>query len=156
MGLFTPPEDLLISAMVAKQPQVRLEHCIGSIEGVFKSALKKDRRLLAFLSSYEANYIKKSLVQLSYDYDVVIQYQEASPPSISDVVVDNGDWDATTVLKKGVPQELTLITSDIDSVTKKLAGIMDMLLSSYEGIHGWQTNYYAFDKLSSDTVCTIS
>ena len=41
MGLFTPPEDLLISAMVAKQPQVRLEHCIGSIEGVFKSALKK-------------------------------------------------------------------------------------------------------------------
>ena len=104
MGLFTPPEDLLISAMVAKQPQVRLEHCIGSIEGVFKSALKKDRRLLAFLSSYEANYIKKSLVQLSYDYDVVIQYQKASPPSISDVVVDNGDWDATTVLKKAFPK----------------------------------------------------
>ena len=156
MGLFTPPEDLLISAMTSKQPQVRLEHCIGSIEGVFKNALKKERRLLAFLSSYEANYLKKGLVQLSYDYDVTIQYQEPSPSSINDVIVDNGDWDATTLLKKGVPQELTLITSDIGSISKKLTSIMDTLLSSYEGIHGWQTSSYSFDKLSTDTVCTIS
>ena len=156
MGLFTPPEDLLISAMTSKQPQVRLEHCIGSIEGIFKNALKKERRLLAFLSSYEANYLKKGLVQLSYDYDVTIQYQEPSPSSINDVIVDNGDWDATTLLKKGVPQELTLITSDIGSISKKLTSIMDTLLSSYEGIHGWQTSSYSFDKLSTDTVCTIS
>ena len=51
MGLFTPPEDLLISAMTSKQPQVRLEHCIGSIEGVFKNALKKS---VGFQRSYQA------------------------------------------------------------------------------------------------------
>lgn len=156
MGLFTPPEDLLISAMSSRQPQVRLEHCIGSIEGVFKNAFRKERRLLAFLSGYEASYLKKGLVQLSYDYDVTIQYQGLSPSSINDVVVDNGNWDATTVIKKGVPQELTLITSDIGSVSKKMTDIMDMLLCSYEGIQGWQTNSFSFDKLSADIVCTIS
>ena len=49
MGLFTPPEDLLISAMSSKQPQIRLEHCIGSIDSVFKNALKKERRLFVKL-----------------------------------------------------------------------------------------------------------
>lgn len=156
MGLFTSPEDLLISAMASKQPQVRLEHCIGSIEGVFKNALKKERRLLAFLSSYEANYLKKGLVQLSYDYDVTIQYQDLSPTSINDVTIDNGDWDATSILTKGVPKELTLITSDIDNISKKLTDIMDVLLSSYEGVHGWQTSLCSFDTLSADSVCRIS
>lgn len=156
MGLFTPSEDLLINAITSKQSRIRLEHCIGSIDGVFKNALKKERRLLAFLSSYEVNYLKKGLIQLSYDYDVAIQYREPCPNSINDVVIDNGDWDAFTVLKKGVPQELTLITSDIESVSKKLMDIFYVILSSYEGIHGWQTSALSFDKLSPDIVCTIS
>lgn len=42
MALFTPPEDLLIRAMLAKQLQVRLNHCIGPLDLVFKSALKKN------------------------------------------------------------------------------------------------------------------
>src|SRR5699024_1426555 len=121
-----------------------LEHCIGSIDGVFKNALKKERRLLAFLSSYEANFVKKGLVQISYDYDVTIQYQESCPTSLNDVVVDNGDWDATTILKKGIPQEVTLITNDIPGVSKKLTDILDVMLSSYEGIHGWQTSTLSF------------
>lgn len=156
MGLFTSPEDLLISAMSSKQSQIRLEHCVGSIDAVFKNALKKERRLLAFLSSYEADYLKKGLVQLYYDYDVTIQYQEQSPSSINEVVVDNGDWDAATVLKKGAPQELTLITSDIESVSKKLTSLLETFLSSYEGIHGWEIKSCSFDKLSTDIVCTIS
>lgn len=156
MGLFTPPEDLLITAMASKQPQVRLGHCIGSIDGVFKKAFKKEPRLLAFLSSYEVNYLKKGFIQLSYDYDVAIQYQDSCPDSLDDVVVDNGDWDAGTILKKGMPQELILITSDIAAVSKKLTDIFGVMLSSYEGMHGWQTNTFSFEKLSADTVCAIS
>lgn len=156
MGLFTPPEDLLISAMSSKQPQIRLEYCIGSIDGIFKKALKKERRLLAFLSSYEANFIKKGLVQIRYDYDVTIQYQEPCPVSLNDVTVDNGDWDVTTVLKKGIPQEVTLITNDVPGVSKKLTDILDVMLSSYEGIHGWQISTLSLEKISSDVVCAIS
>lgn len=156
MGLFTPPEDLLIRAMSSMQPQVRLEHCLGSIEGVFKSALKKEPRLLAYLSGYEANYLKKGLVQLSYDYDVTIEYREPAPSSIDDVVLDRGSWDAASILTKGAPREFTLVTSDAARVSEKLTDLLDSLLSSYEGIHGWEANAHSFEKLSPDTVCVIS
>ena len=61
MGLFTPPEDLLISAMSSKQPQIRLEHCIGSIDGVFKNALKKAEPCCqqGFSSPYKKNHKNK-------------------------------------------------------------------------------------------------
>ena len=156
MRFFTTSEDLLIRAMSSKQTQVHLEHCLGSIEDIFKNVFKKERRLLAFLLSYEASYIKRSLLQLSYDYDVTIEYREVSPASINDVVVDNGDWDATSVLKEGVPQELIIITSECKSVSNKMESINEMLLSSYEGISGWKTTFFSFEKLSVDSVCTIS
>ena len=49
MGLFTPPEDLLISAMSSKQPQIRLEHCIGSIDGIQKCAKKRAKAFSIFI-----------------------------------------------------------------------------------------------------------
>lgn len=156
MGRSRSPEDLLIRAIVSRQPQVYLAHCMGSIEGVFKNACKKERRLLAFLAGYETSCLKKGLLQLCYDYDVTIQYQEHSPSSIDDVIVDDGDWDAATLLKKGRPLECVIVTGDAASISKKLGSITDTLLGSYEGIHGWQTAAYSFDKLSADTVCAIS
>ena len=156
MGQSTHPEDLLISAMIDKEPEVRLEHCFASIQDIFKRALNKDRRLLAFLSSYGARYMKKGLIQVAYDYDVTIQYREQAPSSIDDVVVDDGDWDASTLIKKGTPRELTLVTSYYDRVSEKLSEIMCILLSSCEGVHGFNTDCFVFENLSSDTVCTIS
>jgi len=156
MAFFTPPEDLVIQAMTAKQPQVRLEHCTGSLDNVFKNALRKERRLLAFLSGYEANYQKKGLVQLSRDYDVIIHYQQEAPASIDDVILDDGQWDAATLLKKGAPQRVTLVTADMTGVSKKLTDICDQLLSNYEGIFGWETNAATFESVSTDTVCTIT
>lgn len=70
MGIITSPEDALVSAMMSKQGQVRLQHCVGSLDTVFKNALKKEPRLLAYLASYQYSYIKKGLVQIMYDYDV--------------------------------------------------------------------------------------
>lgn len=156
MALFTPPEDLLIRAMLAKQLQVRLNHCIGPLDLVFKSALKKERRLLAFLSSDEASYMKTGIVQLCYDYDVTIQYRDSCPESVDDVVLDNGDWDASTILKKGAPQDIVLVTNDVPGTTRKMSEILEQLTNSYEGLHGWRTNSFSFEKISSDSVCTIT
>lgn len=156
MGIITSPEDTLISAMSSKQGQVRLQHCVGSVDTVFKNALKKDPRLLAYLSSYQYSYMKRGLVQIMYDYDVTIQYQDSCPESLNDVIVDNGDWNANSIIKKGVPKEVTLITSDVDGVTQKLANILDIMLSNYEGIHGWLTSTSSFEKLTTDVVCIIT
>lgn len=156
MGQSTHPEDLLINAMINKEPQVRLEHCFASIGDIFKRALSKDRRLLAFLSSYGASYMKKGLIQVAYDYDVTIEYREQTPSSIDDVIIDDSAWDASDLIKKGAPQELTLVTSDYNRVMEQLSNTMDILLSSYEGVHGFNTDSIVFDDLSTDTACTIT
>lgn len=155
MGFFTPPEDLLISAMSSRQPQVRLEHCIGSLEGVFRKALKKERRLSAYLLSYDVNFLRNGLAQISFDYDVTIQYQDNCPASLDDVIVDNDDWDAGSLLKKGVPREVTLVTDNVDRVSKKLTDMLDIMVSKYEGIHGWQVNTSMLENLTTDVVCII-
>lgn len=155
MGIITSPEDTLISAMSSKQGQVRLQHCVGSLDTVFKNALKKDPRLLAYLASYQYSYMKKGLVQIMYDYDVTITYQDDCPDSLDDIVVDSGDWDATTILEKGNPKPIQLVTADPAKIGTKLSEQMGKLLSSYEGINGWSTQTSSFDKLTEMNLCNI-
>lgn len=156
MALFTRPEELLTQAITSKQSHVRLEHCIGSLENVFKAAFKQEPRLLPFLSGYDSSYLKKGMVQLSYDYDVTLHFREPCPASIDDVVVDRGDWDASEVLTKGAPREVTLVTSDASNISKQLSALLPLLISRYEGVCGWKTNSSMFDTLSPDSVFTIS
>lgn len=156
MGLFTPPEEVLADAMLARQPRVQLEHCTGSIDGIIKKALKKDRRLLAWLAGYSVSYTKKGMVQLIYDYNVEIQYREEAPARIEDVIVDNGDWDPKTLLKKGMPAEAVLVTADPQSVRDRLSEVLELIAGGYEGVHGAQTGTSSFEKLSEDSVCGIT
>ena len=156
MGLFTAPEDILIEAISEKRPQVRLEHCVGSIEGVFKNALRKEPRLLAFIGGYEVNYMKKGLVQIRNDYDVVIKYQDCAPDSLNDVIVDNGRWDPMSVIGKAGPREVSIVTKDLNALEKKLSSILDVLPRSYEGCLGWQTGTMSFPKLSGDSLCQLT
>lgn len=156
MGLFTPPEELLMNALISQYPQVHIERCLGTIDAVFRNVLKRERRLLAYLQNYEATYLRKSLVQLCYDYDVLIQYQEPCPKSIDDVIVEDEDWDITALLVNGAPKEATVVTDDTERISKKMDNALYLLLSKYEGIHGWETSTAFFKKLSSDASCRIS
>lgn len=155
MGIISSPEDTLISAMASKQGQVRLRHCIGALDTVFKNALKKEPRLLAYLSGYQYSYMKKGLVQIIYDYDVTITYQDKCPDSLNDIVVDSGDWDASTILEKGSPKQIQLVTANPSVIGTKLSEQMGKLLSSYEGINGWSTQTSSFNKISEMTLCNI-
>ena len=155
MGIITSPEDTLISAMSSKQGQVRLQRCVGSLDTVFKNDLKKDPRLLAYLSSYQYSYMKKGIVQIMYDYDVTIAYQDNCPDSLDDIVMDSGDWDAATILEKGNPKPVQLVTADPGTIGTKLSEQMGKLLSSYEGINGWSTQTSSFDKLSEMNLFNI-
>ena len=156
MGIFTSPEDVLVDALLARKPQVKIERCVGSLDNVFRNALRRERRLLAFIGGYEANYMKKGLVQLSYDYDVTLTYQEDMPDSIDDVFIDDGQWDPMNLLGKVAPKEITIITRDIASLQERLSSIGDVLTSTYEGVFGWQTSTLSFNKLSSDVLCKVS
>ncbi len=149
------PEDALITAMTLKQGQVRLEHCVGSVENIFKNALKKEPRLLTFLSGYQYTYMKKGLVQILYDYDITITYRNESPDSLDDVVVDTGSWDASDILEKGSPKSVQMVTADWEAIGTKLTEKLNKMLSMYEGIHGWKAESYCFEGISEMQVCTI-
>lgn len=156
MGLITSPEDTLISAITSKQGQVLLQHCVGSLENVFKNALKKEPRLLAYFSGYQSSYMKKGLVQIIYDYDVTITYRDECPDALDDIEVDSGSWDASSILEKGSPKELQLVTPDVSVIGTKLTEQMGKLLSMYEGIQGWDAQSCSFDKITEMSLCTIS
>lgn len=141
--------------MTSKQGQVRLQHCVGSLDAVFKKAIKKDPRLLAYLSTYQYSYIKKGLVQILYDYDVTITYQDKCPDSVDEIILDSGDWDASTILEKGNPKSFQLVTTDPGVIGTKLTEQTGRLLSSYEGIIGWSTQTSTFDKLTEMVLCNI-
>ena len=156
MGMVASPEDTLIRAMVSKQGQVRLQHCVGSLETIIKKALKKEPRLLAYLLGYQYSYMKKGIIQILYDYDVTITYQDQCPASLTDVIVDSGTWDASTILEKGGPKEIQIVTSDPSAIEAKLSEQMSKLITCYEGIHGWDMQTSSFDKLSEMTLCSVT
>lgn len=155
MAFFVSPEETLYTALRNRQPFVRLERCIGSLETIFKNAFKRDRRLLAVFSSYEANYMKKGLVQLSYDYDITLQYQENAPNNLEDIMVDDASWDAKCLLEKSGPRECAIVTDDPPALQKKISSIFDRMLSQYEGLCGWRIHSFSFEKMSTDTVCFL-
>ena len=95
-------------------------------------------------------------MQLSYDYEVTLAYQEHTPASIDDVVVDSAAWDPSTIIGKACPKELTIITKDVNAFQAKMSEILDVLISTYEGFFGWSTSTLSFEKLSSDIVCQLS
>lgn len=152
MAFFQKPEDILIAAMSAKQPVVRLERYVGALELAFKRALCKERRLCAFLSRYQANYMKKGLVQLVADYDITLEYQENAPESLTDVIIDNQDFNPNVILTPGVPKEIIVVTDDTDRIEKEMDDFLTYMLSCYEGIAGWTCEARKFDKLTDDSV----
>nr|WP_317413184.1 transglutaminase domain-containing protein [uncultured Solibaculum sp.] len=156
MAFFVSPEETLYTALSSKQSFVRLEHCVGSLETVFKNAFKRDRRLIAIFSSYEANYMKKGLVQLSYDYDVTLHYQENGPNSLDDIMVDDAAWDAGSLLEKSGPKECAIVTDDPSGLQDKITRIFGCMMGRYEGIISWRINSFAFEKMSTDTVCFLT
>lgn len=156
MGRWIPPEDLLSGAIVSKQPQVRLERCPDSIENVFRNVLKKDRRMLAMFSGYEARPKKRGLIQFCTDYDVTLQYGEGCPDSVDDVLLDEGDWDARSIMGKSCPNDFLIVTADSNGIFQKVTEIGELLQRTYEGLSRWDMDTNWLKELTEDVVCRTS
>jgi hypothetical protein len=156
MALFgTSAEDRLIAAISAHQGAIRLEHCVGSVKSIFKAALRKEPRLAAFLSGYEYTYMKQGLVQVVYDYDITITYLPDCPADINNVILDNGSWDAKSLIPKGKPKEADIVTRDPGGIQKQLSENLSDMLALYEGLHGWQTNTAGFEDITDYSVVRV-
>ena len=149
------PEDELITAITAKQPGIRLERVMGSIQKVFRKALDKEPRLLAYISTYETSYMRNSIIQMMYDYDLTITYQDDAPSNINDVIVDTGTWDVRSLYLAGMPKTAKVITKNPERIGKDLDQSMPKLIAEYEGIMGFHSGTMEFKGLSDQFVLDI-
>lgn len=153
MAFFTSREDQLIQAITNRNSQVCFQHCMSSVEHMLKNALSKEPRLLAYLDGYEYSYVTNGLMR---DYNIILKYRADCPAALTDVVLDTGSWDAQSIMTKGKPQDVLLVTQNPAAVTSKLNGVLPRLLCAYEGINGWNTNSLSFDKLSDHTLMMVT
>lgn len=156
MNFFEKPEDLIISALSNRRYSVRLECYIGFLDSAFKKALAKEPRLCAFFAGYQANYMKKGMIQLMTDYDITLNYQEDAPNDLADVVLDNGSFDTNSILTPGVPKPMILVTEDSDDLLSRLKEQDSYMLSLYEGFYGFQINTYQFKELTQNVTVRLN
>lgn len=156
MAFFTSSDEILAKALASGTNQVSLKNCMGSVNGIFKKALARDRRLLAVLDKYEYTYTKKGLIQFTYDYDISIFYNANAPSNLDDVLIVDETWDPTCILGKGSPREILAVTRDSQILQDKVSSVMDAMHSSYEGYFGWSVTSNFFEDVSEDCLCQLT
>ncbi len=155
MNIFTPAEDVLIAALSAKQPTVQLKLYMP-VDMTFRKALEKERRLLAFLQGYGGIYKKNGIVSLAKDYDLELKYQDDAPDSLNDVILDNHDFDVSSLMTPGRPLEAVVVTDDQDRIKKAMDESLSRMQSCYEGFLGYELHILRMESLSKDCVVRIS
>lgn len=148
-------EDILIKEMLNRNTNIRLERCFFNINEIFKRAFRKERRLLAVFDSYEYVISPDSLLPIAKKYDLSIKYRNDIPENINDIIVDLQNFDIKNILGKNCPKSVIVITNDIDSLQKKLNKKANYVISSFEGIRGWQISYWGVE-FSEDYCAVIS
>lgn len=148
-------EDLLLDAMLRRQPSVRLERCFSNINEIFRKAFRKERRLLAVLDEYEYTMYTGRL-PFAKDYELLLKYRENAPDDINDVMVDLEGFDVKKLLVGNYPETAIIIVDDIEALSKMLNKKMSYIISAFEGLVGWHMKYWQAEIFSSDYGAILS
>lgn len=149
-----PPEVRLIEAIASRAPELQLNSCMASLKPLFRTAIQKDPRILAFLSGYQARSVRGAL-PLSHDYTILLRYREDGADALDDVIVDQGSWDPASLFTGGRPREAMVATTDVPGLRARLSEKADMLIGRYEGFCGWSSSSAGFDELSDWQVVQV-
>ena len=144
----------LAQAIVDKQPSVHIDKTTASLEHLFQGALKRDRRLLAYLKSYKASYLKESSLSLAKEYNIIIQFQDILPDKVDDVVLADPGWDSETALLKTTGRRF-LVTNNRANVERIMDELLIFAQEKEEGLFGWQYETSDFPSISQDILFHI-
>lgn len=148
------PIETLMNAMVAKEKQVKLYNCRGSLNSLFRKVLDREPRLLAYISGYESLSRRKNL--FLYDYEVTINYHDDCPENLDEVILDPSTLDLEPILGPDQPKPLYFVVEDSDNVSRQLTKVSYKLSTIYEGISGWNMNVSSIDEFSNLRLCKVT
>lgn len=136
----------LRNAIYSRQRTVLLERCsVGSFQNIFDSVVNADPRVVIYieLEKLQYTYNKKSVISLSEDYSVSIEYNPKFT-SINEIILYNGSQKATDIVVNRKRDEICVVGSRVDDFISELDNIYSKYVETVEGFQQlyWETMTY--------------
>ena len=136
----------LLNAIQSRQRSVSLEHCpVGSFNAIFDAVVDADPRVIVYidLEKLQYNYSKKSMLSLSEDYMVTIEYSSRFS-RIEDIVVYDTRKNVESIVNNRNKDEICVVGKDIDSFLGSLNSVYSKYTDTLEGFQQlyWETMTY--------------
>ena len=138
--------DLIINSIASKNTSVSLSGTFKSLNTLFKEAIERDPRILAFLGGYNGQYQSKYGFKT---YNITITYNDDIPNRLDDVIVDDGTYSLHSLSKIEYPHKLYFVTDDMQSFVNRMSQEFTDLFAYYEGMYGMEKSYFGFQDLSN-------
>lgn len=124
-----------LQAVYNKKRIVRLENCtVGSFDRIFSDAVQQDPRIVAYidLDKLSYSYSKNSIISLSEDYEINIEYQSQFS-SIDEIIRITSNQDIRTLIESRKTDDIWIIGEHIDDFDKSLDSLYVKYLDTLEG-----------------------
>jgi hypothetical protein len=111
-----------------------LEHCtVGSFDAIFDAVVDADPRVIVYieLEKLQYNYSKKSMISVTEDYVVTIEYSSKFS-RIEDIVVYDSRKNAESIVDNRNKDEICVVGKNIDSFLSSLNDIYSKYMDTLE------------------------
>lgn len=142
-------DEILKNSLSKKEPHIRIEKSAAKLEVLLRNAINNEPRLLVFLESYQYTMMY-GVTRFIKDYEIDITYREGVPDDIQDIMIDKGEFDVRELLKGNYPATAYVVTDDVDRFQKHLDQKTSYIIYTFEGLVGWEVEYWQLDGLSSN------
>lgn len=150
------PVDIVIQAVSTKQANFNVNNVSGKFENVVRRAIDKEPRILAFIKGYRGESRRNSLLPIFSDYEICMEFNEDSPEYLSEIEVDDENFDLSSYVLKTGPKNFHIVIDDIEDMHQKIDSVLEPLICKNEGLRGFQYSYYSFPALSDKTCANVS
>ena len=138
--------NILLNAIYNRQRKVILEKCpLGAFEKIFDLAISIDPRIIAFLDldKITYNYKKNSLISLSEDYEVLLEYS-GQFFKIDDIIQYDNSTKIKHIIDTRSHNTICLVGSGFDKLQEELDNAYLSYMTTIEGFDQiyWETLAY--------------
>lgn len=146
MGLFggVSPAESLCESLKKREKFVEFDSVRG-MASLVSAAYKLEPRLIGCVSGWNGKVQLPAGFSFKRTCQVEIEYTPGIPDDYRDVIIDDGNWKPSDILKSGndMPLCFHVITRDLGGVRTRFQNDMDYITQVYPGTDGVKYNWYS-------------